>query len=148
MFSLEFLDEVVDESVIEIFTTQMSVTSGGLDFEDTLLDGQKGDIEGTTAEIEDEDISLPDDLLVEAVGDGSSSGLVDDTEDVKTRDDTGILGSLSLGVVEVRGDGDDCVGDDGTKVSFSGLLHLEEDHGRDFLGRLQYSKSEIDIELN
>jgi hypothetical protein len=58
VLALEFLDEVVDETVIEIFTTKMSVTSGSLDFEDTVFNGQEGDIEGTTTKIENEDVAL------------------------------------------------------------------------------------------
>ena len=36
VIALEFLYEVVDETVDEVLTTQVSVTGGGLDFEDTL----------------------------------------------------------------------------------------------------------------
>lgn len=140
VLSLEFLDEVIDQSVVEIFTTQVGVTGGSLDFEDTLLDGQEGHIESTTSEIEDEDVPLADDLLVETVSDSSGSGFVDNTEDVKAGNDTGILGGLSLRVVEVGRDGDDGVGDGGAEVGLSGLFHLEEDHGGDFFGRLRGNK--------
>ena len=94
---------MVDKSVIEIFTTQVSVTSGSLDFEDTLFNGQKGDIEGSSTEIEDENVTLASDLLVETVGDGSGGGLVDDTENLKTSDGARILGRQTLRVVEVGG---------------------------------------------
>ena len=63
MLALELLDEVVDKAVIEVLTTKMSVTGGRLDFEDTLLDGQEGNIECSSSEIEDEDITLTDGLL-------------------------------------------------------------------------------------
>ena len=96
MLALELLDEVVDETVIEILTTKVSVTSGGLDLEDTLLDGQERDIEGTSTEIENEDVALTGGLLVETVGDGGRRGLVDDTEDVKARNGTCVLGCLTL----------------------------------------------------
>ena len=109
VLALELLDEVVNETVVEIFTTQVSVTSGGFDFEDTLFNGQKGDIEGSSTEIKDEDVTLASDLLVETVGDGSSGGFVDDTEDVKTSDDTSILGGLTLRVVEIGRDSDDSI---------------------------------------
>lgn len=73
------------------------------------------------------------DLLVETIGNGSSSRLVDDTENVHTRDHTGILGSLTLRVVEVGGNSNDSVVDGSTEVSLSSFLHLEKNHGRDFL---------------
>jgi hypothetical protein len=58
VLALELLDKVVDETVIEIFTTKMGITSSSLDFEDTIFNGKEGDIEGTTTKIEDEDIAL------------------------------------------------------------------------------------------
>ena len=90
MLALELLDEVVDETVIEILTTKVSVTSGGLDFVDTLLDDQEGNIESPASYIEDGDVAFTSGLLIETVGD-SSRRLVDDTEDVDTRDGTGVL---------------------------------------------------------
>ena len=101
VLALELVDEVVDETVVKVFTTKVSVTSGGLDFEDSLLNGQERNIEGTTTQVEDEDVALTLGLLVKTVGNGGSSGLVDDTEDVETSNETGVLGGLTLGVVEV-----------------------------------------------
>ena len=128
---------MVDETVIEILTTKVSVTSGGLDFEDTLLDGQEGNIESSSSEIEDEDITLTDGLLIETVGDSSSSRLVDDTEDVETGDGTSVLGGLTLRIVEVGRDSDDSVVDGATKVRLGGLLHFVQDHGGNFLRGLK-----------
>lgn len=134
MFSLEFVNKVVNEAVVEILTTQVSVTGGGLDLEDTFLNGQEGNIESTTTKIEDEDVALALDLLVETIGNGSSGGLVDDTEDVEAGDQPSVLGGLSLRVVKVGWDSDDGVGNGATEVGLSGLTHLGEDHGGDFLG--------------
>ena len=36
---LELLDKVVDKMVVKVLTTQVSVTSGGLDLESTILNG-------------------------------------------------------------------------------------------------------------
>lgn len=106
VLALELVDEVVDETVVEVLTTQVGVTSGRLDLENALLNGQERHIESTTTEIEDENIALALGLLVKTVGNGGSGRLVDDTKDVETGNETGVLGSLTLGVVEVSGDSD------------------------------------------
>jgi hypothetical protein len=133
-FALEFVDEVVDETVVKVLTTQVSVTGSGLDLEDTLLDGQERNIESATTEVEDEDVALTLDLLVETVGNSGRGGLVDDAEDVEASNETGILGRLALRVVEVCGDGNDSVVDSATEVRLSNLAHLGQDHRRDLLG--------------
>lgn len=78
----------------------MSITGGSQNLEDTVIDRQKGNIEGTTTKVVDDDLGFTA-LLVKTVGDGSSGGLVDDTENLETSDGAGVLGSLTLGVVEV-----------------------------------------------
>jgi len=133
VFALELHYEVVYETVIEVLTTQVGVTSSGLDLEDTLLDGKERNIEGTTTEIEDEDVALTLNLLVETVGNGSSGRLVDDAEDVEASNETGVLGSLTLRVIEVGGDSDDGVVDGATEVGLGGLAHLGENHGGNLL---------------
>ena len=44
-----------------------------------------------------------------AIRQGSSGGFVDDTEDIETSNLTSILCGLKLSIVEVSGDGYDCV---------------------------------------
>jgi hypothetical protein len=44
---------VVDEAVVKVLTTKVSVTGSSLDLEDTLLDGEEGDVKGTSAEVKD-----------------------------------------------------------------------------------------------
>jgi hypothetical protein len=140
---------VVDESVVKVLSSEVGVSGGGLDLEDTLLDSEKRNIESSSSQVEDEDISLSLDLLVKTVSDGGSGRLVDDSEDVKTGNDTSILGGLSLRVVEVGGDGDDGVGDGGSEVSLGGLLHLDKDHGGDLLrGLCEGNRSAIRSEDN
>ena len=134
MLSLEFVYEVDDQTVVEVLTTQVSVTGGRLDLEDTLLNGKERNIEGTTTKIEDEDVALALDLLVKTVGNGGSSRLVDDSENVETGDETSILGSLTLRIVEVGGDSNNSVVDSLAEVRLGGLTHLGEDHGGDLLG--------------
>lgn len=94
------LDEVFNDSVVEVFSSKMSVTSGGKDFEYTVVDGKKGNIESSTTEIVDNDLRLAT-LLIKAIGDGGGGRLVDDTKNLETGDSSGILGGLTLSVVEV-----------------------------------------------
>ena len=68
--SLVFLDEVVDDSVVEVFSSQMSITGGRENLENALFDGKKGDVESTTTEIVDNDLRLGLAGSVETVGYG------------------------------------------------------------------------------
>lgn len=122
---LELLNNVADQGNIEILTTQVGITVSGLDLEDTLLDLQNGDIEGTTTEIVDSDNAVS--LLLETVGKSGSSGLVNNTEDVQTGNLTSVLGGLTLRVVEVSGNGNDGILNGFAEVGLSSLLHLVED---------------------
>ncbi len=62
---------------------------------------------------------------------------------MEAADGTGILCGLALGVVEVRGHRNDGVLDRFAKVSLSGLLHLCQNHGGDFLGEELLLRSKI-----
>lgn len=129
---LELVDDVADEVNIEVLTTKVGVTVGRLDLEDTLLDLKDGDIEGTTTKIVDSDDTVS--LLLHTVGKSSSGRLVNDTENVQAGNLTSILGSLTLGVVEVRGNSNDGVLNGLAEVGLGGLLHLVEDEATN-LGR-------------
>jgi len=131
---LECSNAEVDEDVVEVLTTQMSVSISGLHFEDAILNGEERHVKSTTTEIEDEHVPLALALLVKTVSDGGGGGLVDDAGDVETSDGASVLSGLPLGVVEVSGDSDDSAADTLTKISLGNLLHLDKDHGRDLLG--------------
>jgi hypothetical protein len=92
------LGEVVDDTLVKILTTKVGVTSGSENLEDTVVNGEERDIEGTTTKIVDNDLALTVGL-VKTVGDSGGGGLVDDSEDVETGNDTGVLGGLTLVVL-------------------------------------------------
>mmetsp|Transcript_15665 Transcript_15665/g.48498 ORF Transcript_15665/g.48498 Transcript_15665/m.48498 type:complete len:217 (-) Transcript_15665:146-796(-) len=112
----------------------MRVAGGRLDLEDALLDREERDVERAAAEVEDEDVALVA-LLVEAVGDGRRRGLIDDAEYVEARDRARVLRRLALRVVEVRRHRDDGVVHVLAEVRLGDLLHLDQNHRRDLLGR-------------
>ena len=125
------------------------LSSSGLDSEDTALDVKKGDIESSSTEIVDENVALIVGLSgTETVGDSGGGRLVDDTENVEASNGTSVLGGLPLVVVEVGGDGDDGLLDLLAELGLGNLLHLDEDHGGDFLGRESLGLVEVfDLDL-
>ena len=131
---LELVGQPGDDALIPVVAAQVVVASGGENLEHAVGQVEDRDVERAAAEVEDEDLLLGG-LLVEAVGKSRSSGLVDDTLDVETGDLAGVLGCLTLRVVEVGRDGDDGVGNGLAQVLLGVGLHLLKDHGADLLGR-------------
>ena len=104
----------------------------GLDLHNAFANLQDGDIERAAAQVEDQDGFVL--LLVQAVGQCRSRGFVDDAHDLEAGDLSGILGSLSLAVVEVGRHGDDRLRDRSAQVRLGIGLELGQDHGADLLG--------------
>jgi hypothetical protein len=107
---MEFLD-VVNETVVKVLTTQVSVTGGCLTSKipSPIV---KRNIKASPPRSKMSTLHLPFTflsihLLVETIGDSSSERLVYDNR---------VLGSLLMGVAEVRGDGNDSVVDGVTQV--------------------------------
>lgn len=100
---LVLLGEVIHNAVVEIFTTEMSVASSCKDLEDTIIDREERNIEGSSTEIVDDDLRLSLLLLVQTVGDSGGRRLVDDTENLETSDGPSVLGGLSLSIIEIYG---------------------------------------------
>ena len=70
------------------------------DFKYTIVDGEEGYIECTSSEIVDDDLGLAP-FFVKSVRNGGGGGFVDDTQNLKTGDGTGVFGCLALSIVEV-----------------------------------------------
>lgn len=66
------LDEVIHDTLVEVFAAEVSVSVGSHHFEDAVIDGQQGHVESTTAKVKHQDVLLTV-LLVQAVSDGSCS---------------------------------------------------------------------------
>src|SRR5210317_796513 len=133
MTPLEVLQEVVHHAVVKVLSSQVGVSGGGLDLKDALLNSQERHIEGSTTKVENQHILLLS-LLIKTVGNGSSGGLIDNTQDVETRDGSRVLGGLTLRIVEVGGNSHDSVLHLLAQICLGNLTHLGEDHGADLLG--------------
>ena len=80
MLLLERLNEVVSDSLVEVFTSKVCVSRCCEHLEDSIVDSQDGNIESSTAEVENNDILLF--LLIKPVGNGSCGRLINDSEDI------------------------------------------------------------------
>ena len=127
-----FRGHPVDNLAVEVVAAEVRVAVGALHLEDAVAEVQNADIERAAAEVEHGDVHILG-LLVEAVGQSGCRGLVDDTAHLQACNLAGLLGGLTLAVVEVGGDGDDGLGDFLTQVVLGGLLHLLQHDGADLL---------------
>ena len=126
----------VDDALIPVVAAEAVVARGRAHLDGrevvVLAHLKQGDVEGAATEVEDED-ELVFLALVEAVGERRSGRLVDNAQHVEARDLAGLLGGLTLGVVEVRRYGDDRVGHLVAEVLLGVALQLPEHAGRDLL---------------
>ena len=135
--ALELIHQMVDDSLVKVIAAQVVVAAGGQNFDNAFTDVDNGNIEGTAAQVVYHDGLLR--LVVQTIGQRSRGGLVDDTLDIQTRDTAGVLGGLTLSVIEVSGNGDNSIGDGFSQISFSISLQLLKNHGADFLRRIGFS---------
>ena len=131
---LELVGQILDDPAVEVLAAEKGVAVGRFDLEDAVADLQDRDVEGPAAEIVDRDRPRP--LLLQPVGERGGGRLVDDPQDIEPGDLSGILGRLTLGVVEIGGHGDHRFGDRLAEMRLGGLLHLLQDEGRHLAGRV------------
>ena len=129
--ALELADHPLHDALVEVVAAETVVAGGGQNFDHAVVDVEDGDIERAATEVVDHDLLAL--LLIHAVGEGGSGRLVDDTLDLKTGDLAGVLGGLTLRVGEVRGDGDDRLGDGLAQIGLRVALELLQDHRADLL---------------
>ena len=102
-----------------------------------------GYIKGTAAKVEDHDLLVLS-LVVQAIRECRGGGLVDDPDDLQAGDGAGILGRLTLVVVEVRRNCDDRLIDGLAQERLGVPLYLLQDEGGYLLRSVVLP---IDVEL-
>merc|ERR1719203_30434 len=127
MLRLEDLHEMLHHTLVKVLSTQMGITVCCNHLEDTVVNGEQGDIESATAEVVHQDVLLS--LLVQTVCDSRCCWLVDNSQDVETSDHPRILRGLTLLIVEICGHRDNCMLHLLSEVVLGGFLHLCEYHG-------------------
>ena len=100
----EGIGQPIDDAPIPIVAAQLGITAGGLDVKDAIGDPQHRHIEGAATQVEHQHPF--DGTAIEAVGQGSGSGFVEDAFNADASQAPGIAGGLALGVVEIGRHGD------------------------------------------
>ena len=131
---LELVHEILNDLVIPVVAAQMGVAVGRQNFEHAVRNFQNGDVERAAAQVVDHDLAAL--VLIQPVGERRRRRLIDDTQDVQTRDLARVLGRLTLAVREVRGTGDDRLRDFRAQIRLRVRLELGQNHRRDLLRRI------------
>ena len=101
LVGVELIGHPVDDALVPVVAAQVVVACGGGNLEDAVAELEHRHVEGAAAQVEHEDLLVMIDL-VEAVGQSGSRRLVDDAQNLETRDLARVLGGLALRVVKVR----------------------------------------------
>ncbi len=131
---LELISQELNQTQVEVFAAKECIPIGRENLK-LMLSIDLGNLDNrhvkrTATEVVDRDlgVALP---AVHAVGKCRRRRLVDDALDIKPGDPTGVLGSLTLGVIEIGRHGDHRLTDRLTEVILGCLLHFHEDASRD-----------------
>lgn len=82
----EFFHEVVHQPVVEVFSTQVGISSSGFHLKDTGVSGENRHVEGAPTQVKNEHIALCRAPPVQPIGDGGRRGLIDDPQHIEPRD--------------------------------------------------------------
>mmetsp|Transcript_2092 Transcript_2092/g.3811 ORF Transcript_2092/g.3811 Transcript_2092/m.3811 type:complete len:656 (-) Transcript_2092:222-2189(-) len=130
---LHHLNKELHDTLIEILSSQVSISIGGKYFENSVINCKKSYIESSSTKIKDKNVGLSS-SLVHSVCNSCSSWFVDNTLNLETRNCSSVLGSLTLSVIEVSRYCYNSVLDVFSKENLSSRFHLLQDHGRNFFG--------------
>jgi hypothetical protein len=78
MLAPEFTAKMVNQDIIEVFATQVCVASDGFDLINAFLYREERNVEGSSADIQHQDIPLTLSAGVKSIRESSASGLIND----------------------------------------------------------------------
>ena len=121
-FSLEFIGYPVDYALIPVVAAQVVVASGRANLKYAVAQLKNGNIERTAAKVEDQNLFTPCWFCRDRKK-SRCRRLIDDTHNLETSDLACVLGCLTLSVVEVSRNSDNCLSDGSpTRFSASDLI--------------------------
>ena len=133
---LEFFGDVVDQRLVEVLAAQEGIAVGRQHFKLMLAvhvrDFDNRYVKGAATEVVHGNLAVAF-FLVHAERQRGRSRLVDDALHVQTGNAAGILGRLTLAVVEISRHGNHRLGDFGAQIILGGFFHLAQDFCRHLL---------------
>ena len=134
MLSLKGISDPVHDPLIKIIAAQLCIPIGGLDVEHSVRNPEQRHIECATTKIKHKNAT--NGTAIEAIGQGGSSGFIENALNGDAGQTTGVAGGLALGVVEISRNRDDCRLDGLAQVG-AGIVHkLANDAGHQLLWRI------------
>ena len=112
----------------------MGIAVGSFYFKHAVAQFQDADIEGTAAQVIYQDGMVVS--FVNAIGQGSRSRFVDDTQHFQAGNLACVFGCLTLGIGEVSRNSDNCLGHGFAQIFFRVRFQLLQDHGGNFFRRI------------
>src|SRR5690242_12680600 len=96
---LEFIDDPPDKHFVDVVAAKVRIAVRGFNFDNAFADLENRNIESAAAEVENGyDLVF---FLIEAIRQRRRRRLVDNSQDLKSRDLAGVLGCLALSVIKV-----------------------------------------------
>ncbi|CDB58410.1 putative uncharacterized protein [Bacteroides ovatus CAG:22] len=135
---LEFLYQPIDDYLVEVITTQVSVTICRKYFKHTTTKFEDRDIECTTTKVEYSNLHIFV-SLIQTVSKSCGCRFVYNTFYFQTSNLSGFLSSLTLRVGKICRNGDNCFCYFLTEIVFGSFLHFLKNHCRNFLRSVQTS---------
>ena len=111
--SFELGDQVLAQTLVEVVAAQVVVAGSCQNLDNALAYLDDGNVERAASQVVHHDFLRR--AVIKPVSERRRSRLVDDTQDIKACNATGIFRGLTLGVVEICGNGDNGIGDVLTK---------------------------------
>src|SRR3989344_1768096 len=127
---LKLFGNVIENLLINIFTTQMRITVSGFYFDHIITNFQYRDVESTSTEIKDSDLFIF--LFIKSISESGGGWFVDNAFNIKTCNLTSIFGSFSLSIIEISRHSNNSFSNLFSQLSFSIYFKLLQNHGGNF----------------
>mmetsp|Transcript_17522 Transcript_17522/g.27414 ORF Transcript_17522/g.27414 Transcript_17522/m.27414 type:complete len:178 (-) Transcript_17522:331-864(-) len=132
MFSLKFLSKKTCQNIVNIFSSQMSISTCCFDFENTLVQRQDSTIQSTASKIKNKNLLFLVHFLFQTISHSSSSRFIHNSQNLQTSDFTSIFCCQTLSVIKISRNSDNSFFDFTPKVILRNNFHFLKNHGGDF----------------